>query len=98
MIGWLVNLINAELSPKRYILAGTEIPGGRGRGRLYLTLHCHHHNDSCTKTGGAENHCNVLLIVSDKITRKYTETERRTEAELTRCPSAYQTNAQVPRF
>ena len=23
-------------------MAGTEIPGGWGRGRLYLTLHCHH--------------------------------------------------------
>ena len=26
-------------------MAGTEIPGG-GRGRLYLTLHCHHQIDS----------------------------------------------------
>ena len=26
------------------MLAGTEIPGGGGRGRLYLTLHCHHHS------------------------------------------------------
>ena len=40
--GWL-NLFNAELSPE--VLAGTEIPGGWGRGRLYLTLHCHHQND-----------------------------------------------------
>ena len=32
-------------------MAGTEIPGGGGRGRLYPTLHCHHQNDSCIKMG-----------------------------------------------
>ena len=31
----------------RELLLGTKIPEGLGRGRLYLTLHCHHHND-CT--------------------------------------------------
>ena len=31
------------------VLAGTEIPGGGGRGRLYLTLHCHHQNDSALR-------------------------------------------------
>ena len=25
---------------------GTEIPGGEGRGRLYLALHCVHQNDN----------------------------------------------------
>ena len=28
------------------VLARTQIPGGAGRGRLYLSLHCHHQNDS----------------------------------------------------
>ena len=31
----------------------------------YLSLHCHHQNDSCIKTGS-----NVLLIVRDKVTRQ----------------------------
>ena len=28
---------------------------------LYLTLCCHHHNDSCIKMGSKENHFNVSL-------------------------------------
>ena len=51
------------------VLAGTEIPGGRGRGRLYLTLHCHHQNDSCIKVGSDESHASVSLIVVDKVTK-----------------------------
>ena len=50
-------------------MAGTEIPGGGGRGRLYLTLHCHHQNDSCIKMGSDESQFNVSLIVTDKVTR-----------------------------
>ena len=42
---WL-NCFNGELSRKRY-WRGTEIPAGGGRGRLYLTLHCHRQNDAC---------------------------------------------------
>ena len=30
------------------LLAGTEI-AGVGRGRLYVSLHCHHQNDSCIR-------------------------------------------------
>ena len=45
-----LNLFNAELSPKTIqSLAGPKIPGNAGRGRLvslYVTLHCHHQNDS----------------------------------------------------
>ena len=49
--------------------------GGGGRGRLlYLSLHCHHQNDSCIKMGSGENHFNVSLIVRDKVTRQYPET------------------------
>ena len=47
----------------------TEIPGGGGRGRLYLTLHCHHQNDSCIKMGSDESHFNVLLAVRSKVTK-----------------------------
>ena len=30
---------------------------------LYLSLHCHHQNDSCSKVGSDQNHLNVSLIV-----------------------------------
>ena len=37
---------------------------------IYLSLHCHHQNDSCIKTGSDESHFNVLLTVRDKVTRQ----------------------------
>ena len=37
---------------------------------IYLSLHCHHHNNSCIKMGSDESHFNVLLIVRDKVTRQ----------------------------
>ena len=42
----------------------------RGRGRLlYLSLHCHHQNDSCCiKMGSDESRFNISLIVRDKVT------------------------------
>ena len=54
---------------------------GRGDGRkgvwrwgnreiIYLSLHCHHQNDSCIKVGSNESHFNVSLIVRDKVTNK----------------------------
>ena len=46
-----------------------------GRGRLlYLSLHCHHRNDSCIKMSSDENHFNVSLIVRDKVTRPCPQT------------------------
>ena len=50
------------------------MPGGEGRGRLYLTLHCHRPKDSCIKMGGGESHFNVSLIVRDKVTRQCPQT------------------------
>ena len=50
--------------------------GGKGVRRLgeraiiYLSLHCHHQNDSCFKMGSDESHFNVSLIVRDKVTRQ----------------------------
>ena len=37
------------------------IRGGEGGGReiIYLSLHCHHQNDSCIKVGSDESHFNV---------------------------------------
>ena len=43
VIGWLIKLLVSE-----EVLAGTEVPGGGGRGRLYPMLRCHHQNDFCS--------------------------------------------------
>ena len=42
----------------------------RGRGRLYLSLRCHLHNDSCSD----QSRFNVSLIVRDKVTRQCPQT------------------------
>ena len=48
---------------------GEAVYGGRGRASereiIYLSLHCHHQNDSCIKMGSDESHLNVSLIVRD---------------------------------
>ena len=33
---------------------------------IYPSLHCHHQNDSCIKTGSDESHFNVSLSVRDR--------------------------------
>ena len=47
---------------------------GRGEGGMevreegdyiYLSLHCHHQNDSCIKIGSGEGHFNISLNVRD---------------------------------
>ena len=40
----------------------------------YLSLHCHHQNDSCIKKGDDESHSNVSFIVRDKVTRQWPQT------------------------
>ena len=47
---------------------------GRERESIYLSLHCHHQNDSCIKMGSDESHFNVSLIVRDKVTRQCPQT------------------------
>ena len=37
--------------------------------KSYLSLHCHHQNESCIKIGSDESYINVSLIVRDKVTR-----------------------------
>ena len=37
---------------------------------MYLSLRCHHQNDSCIKTDSDESHFNVSLIARDKVTRQ----------------------------
>ena len=34
---------------------------GRGKEIIYLSLHCHHQNDSCIKMGSDESHFNVSV-------------------------------------
>ena len=44
---------------------------------IYLSLHCHHHSDSCIKMGNDESHFfffNVSFIVKDKVTRQCPQT------------------------
>ena len=65
--------------------------------RLYLSLHCHHQNDSCIKVGSDESHFNVS-VKSDGQRHKTVSTdhnfwrERGAKAELNWGPSVYQTN------
>ena len=48
---------------------GGGMGGGRGMGGMewvwrdiiYLSLHCHHQNDSCIKIGSGESHFNVSV-------------------------------------
>ena len=43
--------------------------GEKGVGEIiYLSLHCHHQNDSCIKMGSDESRFNVSLTVRDKVT------------------------------
>ena len=41
---------------------------------IYLSLHCHHQNDSCTEKGSDESYFNVSLIVIDRVTRQCPQT------------------------
>ena len=71
--------------------------GGK-REMIYLSLHCHHQNDSWIKMGSDESHFNVS-VGSDGQSHKTVYTnhnllrERRAEAVSNRRPSAYQPNA-----
>ena len=47
--------------------------GGGGLEIIYLSLHCHHQNDSCIKMGSDESHFNVSLIVRVKKMRLVAE-------------------------
>ena len=44
------------------------------RGIIYLSLHCHHRNDSCIKTVSDESRINVSLTVRVKVTRQCPQT------------------------
>ena len=75
--------------------------GGRGGGGgkrdiIYLSLHCHHQNDSCIKIGSDESHFNVS-VGSDGQSHKTVSTNHNLFEEKgepkryrTEGPSAYQ--------
>ena len=62
-------VLNVRRNHKAYEGRGE---GGKGVWRsgereiIYLSLHCHHQNDSCIRMGSDESHFNVLLIVGTK--------------------------------
>ena len=41
---------------------------------MYLSLRCHHQNDSCIKIGSNESHFNILSTVRDKVERQCPQT------------------------
>ena len=45
----------------------------RTRKTIYLSLHCHHQNDSCIKMGSDETHFNTSLIARDSHKKKSTD-------------------------
>ena len=49
--------------------------GQEGDYIAYLSLYCHHQNDSCIKMGSDKSHFNVSLIVRDKVTNKTVSTD-----------------------
>ena len=63
LVGFGWTCFNSRVVSKE-VLTGTEIPGGGGRGRLYLSLHCHHQNDSCIKMGD----CTYRYTVTTRMT------------------------------
>ena len=48
--------------------------GGGGGKIMYLSLHCHHQNDSCIKIGSDESHFNISLTVRDNVTGQCPQT------------------------
>ena len=48
--------------------------GGGKREIKYLSLHCHHQNDSSVQMGSDESHFNDSLTVRDKVTRQCPQT------------------------
>ena len=54
-------VLNVHRNHKAYLGRGEGGYEGGGRGRLYLSLHCHHQNDSCIQMGSDERHFNVSV-------------------------------------
>ena len=74
--------------------------GGRGYGGggkreiIYLSLHCHHQNDSCIRMGSDESHCNVS-VESDGQSHKTVSTNHDLSEEKGE-PKRYRTEVLPP--
>ena len=68
----LLDLFNAELSSERYWRGPRSQEAGEEGD--YLTLHCHHQNDSCTEMGSGESHLTVSFIVIVTVTGQRLQT------------------------
>ena len=51
-----------------------EYGGGGKREFIYLSLHCHHQNDSYIKVGSDQSHFYVSFTVKDKVTNQCPQT------------------------
>ena len=62
---------------------------------IYLSLHCHHQNDSCIKMGSDESPFNVSVGSDGQSQDSVHKPQREMRAEMVsnRGPSAYQPNA-----
>ena len=72
-------VLNVHRNHKAYWGRGGGVGGGgvwrwEKRQIIYLSLHCHHKNDSRIKMGSDESHFNVSLIAMDKVTRQCLQT------------------------
>ena len=77
-------VLNIHRNHKAYNIRDGEKVWGGGGGMevgeegdyiyIYLSLHCHHQNDSCIKMGSDESHSNVSLTVRDRVTRQCRQT------------------------
>ena len=77
---WAATLTFTQLLLPSWCFTSTEtirlIRDGRRCGKreiIYLSLHCHHQNDSCIKMGSSRSHFNVSLIVRGKMRRLSTD-------------------------
>ena len=95
---FLIFFLGALHSQKKKTTLGTqrmEVGEEGERLPIYLSLQCHHQNDSCIKMGSDESHFNVSLIVRDShetVSTNHNLFEQKGEPKSRR-PSAYQPNA-----
>ena len=56
--------------------------GGRGKREIiYLSLHCHHQNDSCIKMGSDESHFNVSVDSDKTVSANHNLSEEKGESK-----------------
>ena len=91
-------VLNVHRNHKAFLGTGRRGEGGLEVGGkmeiIYLSLHCHHQNDSCIKMGSDESHFNVS-VGSDGQSHKTVSTnhnllkKKKSRSVSNREPSAY---------